>query len=384
MIGSPNFVRFVYDGDDSEGGAAGPGPGPGTDRAALRRFYRPKVDCRSRPRLFRSSDYGTFLAERIPAGGLSPARKSSRRRTGRHQGGTAGDQSTRTITSPVTPSTTSATCARGELGGRGGGRAAVRHEHRGDQRCGGQGQLQARTLPRRRIAAPDQVSGADPSGRPHSLSGFLLLPSFPRRLRSSHLGIPVGNGSCVTVGGMQPLSPSPSRRHANKDRFSSDDDAPPVLGVSHLRAAHMSRERVAAGHQVGEIAPPGHKKCDEGGTVERAGAAGSFWARGFSNDGDLGCPVKSRDVLSAGQRGVCLLSGRHSVLTSRHRSSHGDCGDWVCHRGCRTGPQGSGRPLGGPAAVPYAGYGIWSDPSERIMVRHCSVRSSIAVSSSTP
>lgn len=71
MIGSPNYVRFVYDGDDSDGVGAGPGPA-GSD--AIERLYTDYfageglasegTDFSGR------SDYGPFIAEGIPSGGL--------------------------------------------------------------------------------------------------------------------------------------------------------------------------------------------------------------------------------------------------------------------------------------------------------------------------
>jgi Zn-dependent M28 family amino/carboxypeptidase len=71
MIGSPNFVRFVYDGDDSDGVGAGPGPaGSAQIEATFQRFY----DARGLPHegtdFSGRSDYGPFIALGIPAGGL--------------------------------------------------------------------------------------------------------------------------------------------------------------------------------------------------------------------------------------------------------------------------------------------------------------------------
>jgi trigger factor len=71
MIGSPNYVRFVYDGDGSTAfGAAGPG-GLGADRGRLRgllRRARPGV--RADQQISFRSDYAAFFDFGIPFGGL--------------------------------------------------------------------------------------------------------------------------------------------------------------------------------------------------------------------------------------------------------------------------------------------------------------------------
>ncbi|MGH8871450.1 MAG: M28 family peptidase [Acidimicrobiia bacterium] len=71
MVGSPNHVFFIYDGDDSDGEGAGPGPA-GSDliEAKFEEFF----DSRELP--FKGtdfsgrSDYGPFIAVGIPSGGL--------------------------------------------------------------------------------------------------------------------------------------------------------------------------------------------------------------------------------------------------------------------------------------------------------------------------
>jgi Zn-dependent M28 family amino/carboxypeptidase len=71
MIGSPNFARFVYDGDDSDGVGAGPGPFGSAQIEALFTGY---FDSRSLPSegtdFSGRSDYGPFIAVGIPSGGL--------------------------------------------------------------------------------------------------------------------------------------------------------------------------------------------------------------------------------------------------------------------------------------------------------------------------
>jgi Zn-dependent M28 family amino/carboxypeptidase len=69
MLGSPNYVRFVYDGDGSAGGDAGPA---GSD--AIENIFTDYFDAKglaSEPTDFDGrSDYGPFIEAGIPAGGL--------------------------------------------------------------------------------------------------------------------------------------------------------------------------------------------------------------------------------------------------------------------------------------------------------------------------
>ncbi len=71
MVGSPNHVFFIYDGDDSDGVGAGPGPG---GSAQIEKVFEGFYAARGVP--FKGtdfsgrSDYGPFIANGIPAGGL--------------------------------------------------------------------------------------------------------------------------------------------------------------------------------------------------------------------------------------------------------------------------------------------------------------------------
>jgi aminopeptidase Y len=71
MIGSPNHVFFVYDGDDSDLVGAGPGP---AGSAAIEKVFESFYGSRGLP--FKGtdfsgrSDYGPFIAQGIPSGGL--------------------------------------------------------------------------------------------------------------------------------------------------------------------------------------------------------------------------------------------------------------------------------------------------------------------------
>src|SRR3712207_1525093 len=72
MIGSPNFVRFVYDGDNSAAlpsGTVGP-PGSAAIETAFVEYFQSQ-GLASEPTPFNGrSDYGPFIAAGIPAGGL--------------------------------------------------------------------------------------------------------------------------------------------------------------------------------------------------------------------------------------------------------------------------------------------------------------------------
>jgi aminopeptidase Y len=71
MVGSPNHVFFIYDGDDSDGVGAGPGP---VGSAAIEKAFESYYTQRGLP--FKGtdfsgrSDYGPFIAAGIPSGGL--------------------------------------------------------------------------------------------------------------------------------------------------------------------------------------------------------------------------------------------------------------------------------------------------------------------------
>jgi Zn-dependent M28 family amino/carboxypeptidase len=69
MLGSPNYVRFVYDGDGSDTPDAGP-PGSDAIEKIFLDYFKSK-GLASEPTAFDGrSDYGPFIAEGIPAGGL--------------------------------------------------------------------------------------------------------------------------------------------------------------------------------------------------------------------------------------------------------------------------------------------------------------------------
>ncbi|MGH3358780.1 MAG: M20/M25/M40 family metallo-hydrolase [Nocardioidaceae bacterium] len=91
MVGSLNFVRFVYDGNGSAGGPSGP-PGSGQ----IERIFTKYFDGRglaSDPTEFNGrSDYGPFIAAGIPAGGLfSGAEGVKTEEQAAIYGGTAGE-----------------------------------------------------------------------------------------------------------------------------------------------------------------------------------------------------------------------------------------------------------------------------------------------------
>jgi Zn-dependent M28 family amino/carboxypeptidase len=71
MLGSPNYVRFVYDGDDSDSPDIGPGPvGSDVIERIFQRYYSSQ-GLQTDPTPFDGrSDYRPFIAVGIPAGGL--------------------------------------------------------------------------------------------------------------------------------------------------------------------------------------------------------------------------------------------------------------------------------------------------------------------------
>jgi len=92
MIGSPNFVRFVYDGDGSDTPLAGPNGSANIERVFL--DYFADEDLATEPTSFDGrSDYGPFIAVGIPAGGLfTGAEGIKTEEQVAIYGGTAGDQ----------------------------------------------------------------------------------------------------------------------------------------------------------------------------------------------------------------------------------------------------------------------------------------------------
>jgi len=69
MVGSPNYVRFVYDGDGSDTPLSGP-PGSGQIEALFNQHFASQ-GLPTEPTAFDGrSDYGPFIAAGVPAGGL--------------------------------------------------------------------------------------------------------------------------------------------------------------------------------------------------------------------------------------------------------------------------------------------------------------------------
>ncbi len=71
MIGSPNHVIFIYDGDDSDGEGAGPGPfGSAQIEARFEKFFERMNEPYKGTDFSGRSDYSAFILNGIPAGGL--------------------------------------------------------------------------------------------------------------------------------------------------------------------------------------------------------------------------------------------------------------------------------------------------------------------------
>jgi Zn-dependent M28 family amino/carboxypeptidase len=92
MIGSPNFVRFVYDGDGSATPLAGPNGSKNIESVFLNYFAEQGLP--TEPTAFDGrSDYGPFIAVGIPAGGLfTGAEGIKTEEEAAIYGGTAGEQ----------------------------------------------------------------------------------------------------------------------------------------------------------------------------------------------------------------------------------------------------------------------------------------------------
>ncbi len=74
MVGSPNFVRFVYDGDNSkfpvgQGSAAGP-KGSGEIEQLFHDYFASVEKASAETPFSGRSDYGPFIQKGVPAGGL--------------------------------------------------------------------------------------------------------------------------------------------------------------------------------------------------------------------------------------------------------------------------------------------------------------------------
>jgi Zn-dependent M28 family amino/carboxypeptidase len=94
MIGSPNHVFFVYDGDDSDGVGAGPGPaGSAEIEEFFENYYLGIGEPFKGTDFSGRSDYGPFIAVGIPAGGLFTGAEGIKTpEEVSLWGGTAGDQ----------------------------------------------------------------------------------------------------------------------------------------------------------------------------------------------------------------------------------------------------------------------------------------------------
>jgi aminopeptidase Y len=71
MVGSPNHVFFIYDGDDSDGVGSGPGPaGSAQIEKVFERYFNQVGKPFKGTDFSGRSDYGPFIAAGIPSGGL--------------------------------------------------------------------------------------------------------------------------------------------------------------------------------------------------------------------------------------------------------------------------------------------------------------------------
>ncbi|MGC9665540.1 M28 family metallopeptidase [Planosporangium sp. 12N6] len=93
MVASPNYGRFIYDGDDSDAEGAGPGPyGSAQIEDVFEGYFDGKGLAHEGTDFTGRSDYGAFIAAAIPAGGLftgAEGRKTAEQAA--RYGGTAGE-----------------------------------------------------------------------------------------------------------------------------------------------------------------------------------------------------------------------------------------------------------------------------------------------------
>ena len=90
MLGSPNYVRFVYDGDGSDTGTAGPA-GSGAIESIFTDYFDAQKLASAPTEFDGRSDYGPFIDAGIPAGGLfSGAEGKKTSEEAAIYGGTAG------------------------------------------------------------------------------------------------------------------------------------------------------------------------------------------------------------------------------------------------------------------------------------------------------
>ena len=94
MVGSPNHVFFIYDGDDSDATGAGAGPaGSAQIEKTFERYFASVGEPFKGTDFTGRSDYGAFIANGIPSGGLFTGAEGVK--TAEEQalwGGTAGQQ----------------------------------------------------------------------------------------------------------------------------------------------------------------------------------------------------------------------------------------------------------------------------------------------------
>jgi len=92
MIGSPNFVRFIFDGDGSDFGLVGP-PGSEAIETFFEEFYADRGLASKATPFSGRSDYQSFINVGIPAGGLFTGAEGIKTpEEAATYGGTAGDQ----------------------------------------------------------------------------------------------------------------------------------------------------------------------------------------------------------------------------------------------------------------------------------------------------
>ena len=191
---SPNFVRFVYDGDNSAfpvGPAPRGPPGSARSRRCSTSYFASQGLPSAETPFSGRSDYGPFIARASRPAGSSPARRGSRRpRRPRSTAARPGSSTTR-ATTPRCDTFPNFNGTRSTERGRDRARHDhVRAEHRGGQRRPRQGQLQAQARgagePELGVRGGGGLRATTP-GRELAVPGGGLVERGPRSLASRGL-----------------------------------------------------------------------------------------------------------------------------------------------------------------------------------------------------
>ena len=175
MVGSPNFVRFVYDGDlsDSAPPPGGAPNGSGQIEGVFARYFSSQGLAHDPTAFDGRSDYGPFIANGVPAGGLFTGAEGIKTAAQAATYGGTADGAVRPVLPP----------------GMRHDRQPEQHGARPDAGCRGSHRVDARPLEERRHAEPEGDGRAEDEvaqGRTHE--GAEVPGPVPRALTHTRLG----------------------------------------------------------------------------------------------------------------------------------------------------------------------------------------------------